>query len=178
MKKGIRHVGILCVLILCVSVLSACGKKSIEEVTGTTFECKQFSALCPEDWANYPVAELSDANTISANHLRFCKVKVAEGQEIGTAIYSNAYIDIAHYPSNAGNYENMTSHKDVQEVSLEINGVKWKGHSGELAGYKEVYLCKEGSNEWQASIRLSDNDGDLELEDIDLQAILASIKMK
>ncbi|MBR4343594.1 MAG: hypothetical protein IKP88_12985 [Lachnospiraceae bacterium] len=175
MKHLKKCASLFLILLLCMA-LSACGKKSIEEVTGNTYECKQFSALCPEGWVNVPVTELNNKNNIAIDHLRFCKVDAGEGQELGGLVYSNAYIDIGHYPATAEIYEKMDSHKDVQEVSLEINGVKWKGHTGELAGYKEAYLWKEGSVEWQASIRLSDNDGDIEIDDIDLQAILASIK--
>lgn len=177
MKRSLKKSGIVMVLVLSLLALSSCGKKSMEEVTGNTYECKQFSALCPEDWVNCPVMEL-DKDTISINHLRFCKAEVEEGQEIGSAIYSNAYIDIAHYPANSEIYENMNAYSNIEDVSLEINGTKWKGHSGELAGYKDVYLWIDGQVEWQVSIRLSDNDGDIELEDFDIQAILASLKLK
>ena len=57
MKKRILTVVLTALMLF---GLTACGPKSIEEVEGTVYECKQFSALCPEDWSNIPVMELND----------------------------------------------------------------------------------------------------------------------
>jgi len=167
-------------IVLMLGILTGCGPKSIEEVEGKEYECKQFSALCPEGWSNYPVKDLNDENAISNNHLRFYKGETEDGTEPAAgAIYSNAYIDIGHYQINAKLYdESMGMYSDVQEVELDVQGTKWKGHSGMLAGYNDANIWKDGSTEWQVTIRLTDEDGDLELDDMDIQAILASIKLK
>ncbi len=49
MKKKILALVLTALMLL---GLTACGPKSIEEVEGTVYECKQFTALCPEDWVN------------------------------------------------------------------------------------------------------------------------------
>jgi len=176
MKKKILTVVLTALMLV---GLTACGPKSIEEVEGTVYECKQFSALCPEDWSNIPVMELNE-DAVSANHLRFCKYETKEGEEVGTAIVSNAYINLDHYTKDTEIYESRDIYKaeSVQDIELELNGVKWKGFIGELAYSKFAVLWVDGSGEWQVKICLSDEDGDIDYDDMEIQAILASLKTK
>lgn len=178
-RKMLKKLTIIMILVLSIAGLTACGPKSIEEVTGKEYECSQFTALCPEKWSNSPVKELNDSNTLSINHLRFYKIETEEGEELTGSPYSHAYVDIAHYTPGTKIFESREIYQNVEDVEVEINGVKWKGYTGELAGYKNGLLWKEnGDGEWQVNICLSDEDGDVELEDYDFQAILASIKKK
>ena len=173
-----KKIAILLILVLSVGMLSACGPKSIEEVEGQEYECSQFSALCPADWSNSPVYELNNKDTVSINHLRFYKAELNEGEESSSALYSNAYVDIGHYPVDSKVFDSRDVLQNVEEVSININGTEWKGYVGELAGYKNALLWKGNSGEWQVSVCLTDDDGDIEFEDYDFQAILASIKKK
>ena len=173
-----KKIALLLTLVLSVGMLSACGPKSIEEVEGQEYECSQFSALCPADWSNAPVYALDNKDAISTNHLRFCKAELAEGQDASSVIYSNAYVDIGHYPIDSKIFESRDVYQNVEDVNLTINGETWNGYVGELAGYKNALLWKGNSGEWQVSVCLTDDDGDLEFEDYDFQAILASIKKK
>lgn len=173
-----KKLAVLAMLALSMTFLFACGPKSIEEVEGQVYECTQFSALCPEGWFNYPVKELNDEGSLSPNHLRFYKVEPEDGEVSGSLLYSNAYINIGHYPADTKLYESRDIYKDVQDVELEVAGKKWKGYTGELAGYKNAEIWIEGTGEWQVNICLTDEDGDIELDDMELQAILASLKKK
>ena len=173
-----KKIALVLTLVVSIGVLSACGPKSIEEVEGQEYECSQFTALCPSGWINSPVKELNNDAVLSLNHLRFYKVEAEEGQELGSKLYSNAYVDIAHYPVDSKIYESRDIYQNVEDVEIEINGKKWKGYTGELAGYKNGLIWIEGSGEWQVSMCLSDEDGDVEFEDYDFQAILASLKKK
>ena len=165
-------------LIAAMAMLAACGPKSIDEVEGEVYECAQFSAVCPKGWSNYPVNDLN-SDSLSPNHLRFYKGETEEGQDASSVLYSNAYITIGHYPADTRLFESRDIYQNVEDVELEVNGVKWKGYTGELAGYKDAELWREGSGEWQVNIRLSDEDGDLELlEDFEIQKILDSLKKK
>ena len=180
MRLKYRKTALVLVLALCITILAGCGAKSIEDIEGIMLECKQFSAKCPEGWTNIPVMELDSEDTISSNHLRFCKFEPEEGEDPATSNkrYTKTYVDIGKYPSNSALYsDSMESYNDVQDVELDINGVKWKGKSGKLAGHTYAYICKEGSTEWQATVCLNDDDDD-KLEDMDIQAILASITAK
>jgi len=159
--------------------LTACGPKSVEDVEGTVYECKQFSALCPEEWSNIPVMELNE-DTLSQNHLRFCKYETKEGEEVGTAINFNAYINLGHYTKTTEIYESKDIYKEdsIQDIELEVNGTKWIGFTGELADSEFAVLWVNGSGEWQVKICLSDDDGDVDYDDMEIQAILASLKTK
>ncbi|MBQ6025058.1 MAG: hypothetical protein IJL20_05565 [Lachnospiraceae bacterium] len=176
MKKKILALVLTALMLL---GLTACGPKSIEEVEGTVYECKQFTALCPEDWVNIPVMELNE-DTVSPNHLRFCKYETKEGEEVGTAIISNAYINLDHYAKATEIYESKEIYKadTIEDITLEVNGTKWTGYTGELAYSKFAILWVEGSGEWQVKICLSDEDGDIEYDDMEIQVILASLKTK
>ena len=174
-----KKIAILLTLILSVGMLSACGPKSIEEIEGQEYECAQFSALCPSDWANVPVYELNNPKALLQNRLRFFKTEIKEDEEGATNLYSNAYVDIGHYPIDSKIFdESKGTYQNVEDVSITVNGTEWKGYVGELAGYREGLLWKGNSGEWQVSFRLTDDDGDVEFEDYDFQAILASIKKK
>lgn len=157
--------------------LTACGPKAIEDVEGTVYECKQFSALCPEEWSNIPVMELNE-DTLSQNHLRFCKYETKEGEEVGIAINFNAYINLDHYTKVTEIYETKEIYKSIEDIELEVNGTKWTGFTGELADDKFAILWINGSGEWQVKICLSDDDGDIDYDDMEIQAILASLKTK
>ena len=173
-----KKLALLVVLMLSMAFLFGCGPKSIEEVEGEVFECSQFTALCPEGWSNYPVTELNDDSTLAPNRLRFFKAVPEDGQDAGSLLYSNAYINIGHYSPDAKLYETRDIYKDVEDIEIEIAGKKWKGYIGELAGYKTVEMWIEGTGEWQVTICLSDVDGDVDYDDMELQAILASLKKK
>ena len=176
MKKKIFALVLTALMLL---GLSACGPKSMEEVEGTVFECKQFSALCPNKWSNVPVMELNE-DTVSTNHLRFCKYVPEEGEEVGSAFNSHIYINLDHYTKDTEIYESREIYKpeSITEIEMDVKGVKWKGYTGELALSKYAVLWVDGSGEWQVKICLSDEDGDIEYTDFEIQAILASLKTK
>ena len=175
----LKKLTVVLIAIMSMAMLCACGPDSIEEVTGKEYECAQFSALCPDGWSNSPVMELNKENVLSVNHLRFYKIETKEGEEISGNIYANAYVDIGHYPLGTQIFDSRDIYQNVEEVEVDVNGVKWKGYTGELAGYKNALLWKEnGDGEWQVNLCLSDEDGDIELEDFEVKAILASLKKK
>ena len=174
-----RRIALVLTFVISIAALCGCGPKSIDEVNGEVYECAQFSALCPEGWSNYPVTELNDSTALSPNYLRFYKAVPDDGQDAGSLLYSNAYINIGHYPPDTRLFESRDIYQNVEDVELEINGVKWKGYTGELAGNKNAELWKENTGEWQVNICLSDEDGDLDLmEDFEIQKILDSLKKK
>ena len=174
----LKKVAFVFIAIVSLITLCSCGAKSVEEIEGKEYDCSQFTALCPSGWANSPVMELNNENALSLNHLRFCKIELEEGAEVGNSLYSNAYVDIGHYNSDTKIYESRDIYQNVTDVELDVKGTKWKGYTGELAGYKNALIWKDGSGEWQVNICLSDNDGDIELDDFEIQAILASLKKK
>ena len=118
----LKKIALVLTLVVSIGVLSACGPKSIEEVEGQEYECSQFTALCPSGWINSPVKELNNDAVLSLNHLRFYKVEAEEGQELGSKLYSNAYVDIAHYPVDSKIYESRDIYQNVEVVEIEING--------------------------------------------------------
>ena len=178
--KKYGKTALVLVLALCILALAGCGPKSVEDIEGVILECKQFSAKCPEGWTNIPVMELDNPDAVSGNHLRFYKFEVDEGEDPATSDkrFSKTYIDIGKYPSSATLYDDsMSMYNNIQDVELEVNGVKWKGKSGDLAGHTYAYIWKEGSTEWQVNVCLSEDEGD-KLDDMDIQAILASLTAK
>ena len=174
----LKKAALLAALVLSMTTLFGCGPSSIEEVEGTVYECTQFSALCPEGWSNYPVTELNDDTALSMNYLRFYKAEPEEGDNASTLLYSNAYINIGHYTPDTEVYISKDIYKEVEDVEIEVAGKKWKGYTGVLAGIKKAEMWVDGTGEWQVSICLSDEDGDIEIDDMELQAILASLKKK
>lgn len=168
--------------VLLMSVLVACGSKSIEEIEGNTYECARFSAKCPAGWINVPVKDSNDK--VVSDQLRFFKMEVAEGEDPGNRVYSNAYVDIACNNAFADgktkeNTKNDSSYKNVEDIELEIKDKKWKGISGEYTSErKTVYLWLESAPEWWITLSLYDVDGNLDYNDVEIQAILDSLQKK
>ena len=169
--------------VLAMALLTACGSKSIDEIEGSTYECSRFSAKCPSGWINVPVKELN-SEKISQDHLRFSRMDVEEGEEPGNRVYSNAYVDVAYYAASSqlddkAREKLKSALKNVEDAELVVKDKKWKGFLGEVtSGRQEVHLWLDGQPEWQIDISLYDVDGNLELEDVEIQAILDSLQKK
>ncbi len=178
---------LLCVV--CLLSLAACssdgdsGSKAssstaYKDVTGTTVSCDQFSALCPTGWSNSPCTDIfSDDGAIAPDQLMFVKVDDVT-KDGGLAVLSNGQVTINHYDKDNTLTDAKSFYSDVVDKTLELDGVKWTGYTGKFGSYTNAVLWVDGSGEWQISMSLHDVDGDISLDDADVQAIIASIKAK
>lgn len=183
MKKRIALA--LGVLMVCTLALFGCGEKaggnsktpvSVADVTGETIDAGRVSALCPDGWESFGMPDLfsDDKDAMVTNILVFRKGAKSDED------YSNPGIKISYYGENETFYKlNKDDYGESEDLEpIELGGRTWEGFTGLDSGQKYVWLWTgtSDSNEEFLINFLCEYDGvTISLDDVDVQAIIASI---
>lgn len=162
----------------------ACGSKdegsssprNYTEITGETVECKTFSALLPDGWSNSPCYDIwADDGSTDPEKLMFVKADLNVNPK---AAFSNPSVTIIHHSDNTGFMDISAMYEDITDVSFELAGVRWTGYTGKYLSYTNGILRVQDSTEWEVSTNFTSEKGDLSFFDPEIQAIIASLKVK
>lgn len=182
MKNNLKKVvALLLAFVLCTAMLTACGgkkedaPKTPEEVKGTTFDAGEFSVLVPDGWLAFPVSDMFDdyEGEYDPTAVQICK-----GAESEFDLFTHPYLQINYYPDNT-----MTVSKDwydnVEDIEpMELGSYTWNGFTCTSLDYKTAVLYTEGDVQIQITCTLENGDYKFSIDDVDVQALLASIEIK
>lgn len=188
MKSMKRMIAFIVAMILCMSMLAACGgsnkdaasndgEAAQEEIKGEVFDAGNVSALVPKGWAAFPVSDIwsDEEGAMDPDQVNICK-----GGESDWDLLSKPYIAIIYYGEDeelfapdSSWYDNPT---DIDDIKL--SNLTWKGFTADSLGVPMAILWADdgAGNEYQANIVLKTDDSEISLEDSDVLAILESVK--
>lgn len=178
MKRKIGYLLVAAVLTAAMLVGCSGGKpatpSSPEEVKGETFDAGQISVLVPEGWKAFPAADLLDQYE-------------GDNDPTGLSVYKGAKsewdqltkpgITISSYKTEEflSSKDWYTDAKDIEVGS--IGSYTCTGYTGTSLDYPyTVVEMVDGDTTIQAAILMENEGAKIALEDVDVQAILASIK--
>ena len=182
MKKNLKKVmALLLALVLCTAMLAGCegGKgeapKTAGEVTGETYDAGNVSVLVPNGWKAFPVSDMFDdydgENDPTA-------VQVCKGGETEWDVFTKPYMQINYYPDNTM-YVSSDWYENVVDLEpMQLGGYTWKGFTCTSLDYPTAILYTDGDVQIQVSITLENENEKISLDDVDVQAIIASIQVK
>lgn len=182
MKKNVKKVmALLLALVLCTAMLAGCGgdkgeaPKTVDEVKGETYDTGNISALVPNGWKAFPVSDLFDSydGEYDPTALQICK-----GGENDFDLFTKPYVQINYYPDNTM-YVSSDWYDDVVDLDpMQIGGYTWNGFTCNNMDYPTAVLYTDGDVQIQITMILENDGGKIALEDVDVQAIIASIQVK
>lgn len=164
---------------------AACGEKkedptkkesaeSDAAVTGEEYDTGNFKVTVPSGWKHFPQRELgsNDPNAMDPNRLQIVK-----GATTDMDVFSKPSLLIS-YSATGTMLVAKDFYDDVEDMEDVVTGDhKWKAFRCTSAGYKTIVLFEEqGKIQYQVSIIYEIGDEKIDLNDADVQAILASIQ--
>lgn len=178
MKKNIVFV---LIAVLLTSIFAGCSgapaAKDPAEIKGETFDGGNISALVPEGWMGFHGTDYFDEYEEGYDPNL---IQIAKGAESDWDLFTTPYVMISYFGSDNPMMEPM---KDLYEETADIEPVTigdytWKGFTGKSIGTPIAILWtgEEESDQIQVTICLENGDK-ISLEDADVQAIIASIKI-
>ena len=148
-------------------------------VTGETAETDIFTVLVPEGWAAFPVKSTSGDGSFDQMKLNLIK----GGQSSDDLWTKNAIkIEVANYNASYSVY--MDAFENYEDVTLPLGDYTYTGPAGEYSGGWECAMLSSkidvdgGEGFIAGSVFYKVNDEVISLSDPDVQAILASVKVK
>ena len=174
-----KVVALLLTLVLCLSLVAACGKKeagSPEEVEGEVYDAGSVSALVPEGWKAFPVADFWSDDADAVDPTTFQIVKDGETE---WDILTKPYVQIFYYGADTDMLTPDSSwYDDAEDLdSFTTGDYTWEGFTGKSFDVPITILWTEvGDIQYQINMCTETDDETISLEDADVQAILASIE--
>ena len=178
-----KLIALLMALVLCLS-LTACGGDAADnsgassgqqEIKGETYDAGNVSALVPDGWKAFPVSDLFDEydGDNDPTALQVCK-----GGETEWDVFTKPYIQVNYYPdTELSIYKDL--YDDVVDLDpIELGGRTWNGFTCSSLDYPIAIFWTEGSEQIQVTVNLGTTDGTINVDDADVQAIIASIQVK
>lgn len=151
---------------------------SVADVPGERVDAGNISALCPEGWKSYPVADIfsDDDDAVDPDALEFRKGAESEDDK-----YLTPGLKITYYGEDYSlmdiDSENYFGGKFEVWGPVGLGGRTWEGLVGLENDEKfAIVQAKGGDDKFDAMIQLEDGGQIISLEDDDVLAILASIK--
>mgnify|MGYP001054167195 FL=1 len=177
-KKNIQKSFLLILALAMLLALTACGGGSPEnpsEVKGETFDAGNISALAPKGWKAFPVSDLFDEyeGDNNPNSMQICK----DGDDEWDLL-SKPYVMITYYGPEASFYSSKDWYDNVEDIeSFTLGNYTWEGYTCTSLDYPYTILeTIDGDIAIQVDILEKSSDKlEIALEDVDVQAIIASI---
>lgn len=148
-----------------------------QEITGETFNAGNFTTLIPEGWMAMTVNDMRAENPsdINPDQLNICK-----GAKNQWDLLSNPSVHIVHYgPGTDMMRPSGSLYQDVKELEPITAGDRiWEGMTGSSSGMPLAILWagERGESQFQVTVWLKNEGGEIHVGDADVQAILASIQ--
>ena len=186
MKKKYQRVVAMLVIAMMI-LLPGCGKTDskevakegteVAEIKGETYETSLLSVLVPEGWMAFPKADI------------FEEYPDEPGDPSGLLIYKGAQDDldaftkpgitIDYYPPEKTMVSPKSYYDDAKDLDPITTGeYTWEGFTATSLDKPLTVLSVTEPYQIQVSVWTDVDDGHISLEDADLQAILASLKIK
>lgn len=143
-------------------------------VSGSTYETDAFSVLVPDGWAAFPVKN-SSGDGMDPLKLNLIKGGTSE-DDLWTK--NSIKIEVANYSASYSVYTDV--YNSYEDVELKLGDYTYTGPAGEYSGGWECAMLSavNGEGYVAGSVFYKVNDEVISLSDADVQAILASIKVK
>lgn len=175
-KKGFA---LLLAALLCLTVFTACGKDKAPEtpdkVKGETYETERISALVPDGWKAFPAADVFDEYDGDYDPTT---LNIIKGGESEFDMFTKPYMQIKYYPDNTM-YDTRDWYDNVVDLEpMQLGGYTWNAFTGSSLDYPIAVLWTEGDVQLQITVMLEVEDGKVSLDDMDVQAIIASVRVK
>jgi len=189
MKKALI---LILALALCLSVFAGCsgapdapatnepassGDDSSGEITGEYFDAGEVKALVPKDWKAFPMADVF-AEEEGATEPDV--IQIGKGAKEELDLYSVPYLYIVYSnPDVTLVAPDSTWYDDPVDLEpMTIGNFTWTAFSCTSFGVPMTILFAEGSNnqQYQVTVYTDQSEGQISLEDADVQAIIASIQ--
>ena len=177
-----KKIAALLIALLMVVALAACGEKEPqkpEDVKGETRETSLMSALVPKGWKAFGKADVFDEFPDEDGDPS--GLRIYKGAEAEYDAYSKPGIMIDYYAdSDTTLADTEFWYENVQYFDpITIGKYTWEGYNAESLDTPVVILMTDGgSGKIQVALTLEASDGKIALEDVDVQAIIASITIK
>lgn len=178
-KKGFA---LLLAAILCLTVFTACGKdeapETPEAVKGETYETEMLSALVPEGWKAFQGADSFDEYEGEYDPTT---LNIIKGGESDWDIFTKPYVQVIYYPDNSDNlmYVAKDWYDDVVDLEpMKLGGYTWNAFTGSSFDYPVAVLWTDGDVQIQIAVMLEVEGNKISLDDMDVQAIIESVKIK
>lgn len=170
---------------MCAATIAGCGGSkdkepaSVDEVKGEVFDAGSVSALVPEGWVAYPVADMwaEEADTMDPTRIQICKDAESEMD-----MFTKPYVDITYYDEDSIMMEPSSDwYEDVEDLEpMTLGGKTWNGFkaTGLVGDYKFALLWtgEADGDQYQVTVWLDASEGSVNIDDADVQAILDSIQ--
>lgn len=173
----------LLMLVLAVAMvfsLAACGGGGggNDEVKGETFDVGNFTVLVPEGWEAVPVDDVwnDDPAVTNPDNVNIYKVT---GDTLDQ--WNDPAVNVVTGSVGSNSLEGMKNfYDDVKDLDEQkIGNLTWNGFTGSSMGYNLAMLwAEDGDNYFQVTIWMNMSNGELKVEDADVQAILGSVAHK
>ncbi len=146
------------------------------EVKGETYDAGNVSALVPEGWKAFGIADIwaEEEGALDPN-----SVQIAKGATEDYELYSKPSVLINYYDAETDmmviDKELYDEGKDLEPQ--EIGGRTWNGFTAKSLDTPMTVLWtgEAGSDQFQVTVWTDMGDGTITLEDADVQAIIASV---
>jgi len=188
---------LLLAMMMCVAVFAGCGggdkapaetagspaasdseaNEGAADVSGEVFDAGNVSVVVPSGWKAFAVADVfaeeDDATDPNA-------IQIGKGAESEWDLFTKPYIQINYYGPET---TMMEPDKEWYDGATDLEPIKagdytWKGFSGSSFDMPIVMLwTSDGDHQFQASMWVEMENGKISVEDADVQAILASVKV-
>lgn len=169
---------------MCIATVSGCGGSekepaSVDEVKGEVYDAGSVSALVPDGWTAFPVTDMwaEEEDTMDPTRIQICKDADSEFD-----LFSKPYVDIIYYDENSIMMEPSSEwYEDVEDLEpMTLGGKTWNGFTstGLIGDYKMAVLWagEADGDQYQVNVFLEASDGSINIDDVDVQAILDSIQ--
>ncbi len=144
-------------------------------ITGETYENGVFSVLVPDGWAAFPVKSTSGDGSIEEH-----KLNLVKGGTSDADLWSKCSIkiEVANYSASYSVY--LDAFENYEDVTLPLGQYTYTGPAGEYQGDWECAMLSATNGEGYVagSVFYKVKDEEISLSDADVQAILASVKVK
>lgn len=174
-----RWILLALIVVLSAMMLIGCGGGGAQatdpaEVKGETYDAGNVSALVPTGWKAFPATDLFDEYDGDNNPNTLYIYKGAKNE---FDMFSCPGITINYYEDATSFMSAKSFYDDAADIDpVELGAYTWNGYTATSVDYPYTILeGTDGEAAIQVSILMENGDKKISLEDVDVQAIIASI---
>ena len=146
----------------------------IKNITGTVIDPGNITILCPQGWTNFFIPDYISGSDKNPNGLELYKGNEAEGYQ-----YLMPGLEIQYYEFNPDTPSDKFAGKSEVWGPVQIGGRTWQGYIGTDRNEASIWAqAKEKDSQIRVQIMFEAEGVEISLNDAEVQAILASIKIK
>lgn len=144
------------------------------DIKGEIFEGGEVSALVPEGWIGFHGADYWEEYEEGYDPT---VIQIVKDGETEFDMFTHPYLQISYFPADYELYDSRDVYENVEDVEpVTIGDYTWEGFSGTSLDTPITLLSTvSGDNQFQVIMCTKMSEGEISLDDADVQAILASI---